>query len=59
MPESDGAKMAAALAVALALSDQSRRTGVSVSPVGEEEPSPWKVAGRLAMMKPFGRTKKD
>jgi len=58
-PEPDAANTAAAVAVALVLSDQSRRTGVSVSPVAEEEPSPWKVAGRLAMMRPFFRPKKD
>jgi len=57
--EPSGAETAAAIAVALALSDKSGRTGVSVTPVAEEEPSPWKVAGRLAMMRPFYRPKKD
>ena len=57
--EPDAAETAAAIAVALALSDKSGRSGVSVSPVAEEEPSPWRVAGRLAMMRPFGRPKKD
>lgn len=58
-PEPDNAETVAALAVALALSDQGRRTGVSVSAGGEDEPSPWKVAGRLSMMRPFVRPKKD
>jgi Na+-transporting methylmalonyl-CoA/oxaloacetate decarboxylase gamma subunit len=55
----DDAKQVAAVAVALALGSGGRRTGVSVSPLGEEEPSPWKVAGRLSMMRPFARPKKD
>jgi len=55
-----GGETAAALAVALALSGGSRRTGVSIKPGPlEEEPSPWKVAGRLSMMRPFARPKKD
>lgn len=57
--EPDAEETAAAIAVALALSDKSGRMGVSVSPVAEEEPSPWKAAGRLAMMRPFCRPKKD
>ena len=55
-----GDETAAALAVALALSGGSRRTGVSIKPGPlEEEPSPWKVAGRLSMMRPVARPKKD
>jgi len=58
-PEPDEGETAAVVAVALALSSPSRRTGVSVSAGVEEEPSGWKVAGRLAMMRPFTRPKKD
>ena len=55
-----GDETAAALAVALALSGGSRRTGVSIKPGPvEEEPSAWKAAGRLSLMRPFARTKKD
>ncbi len=55
-----GDETAAALAVALALSGGSRRTGVSIKPGPlEEVPSPWKVAGRLSMMRPVARPKKD
>jgi Na+-transporting methylmalonyl-CoA/oxaloacetate decarboxylase gamma subunit len=57
--EPDNAETVAALAVALALADQGRRSGVSVPPSGEEEPSAWKMAGRLSMMRPFTRPKKD
>jgi Na+-transporting methylmalonyl-CoA/oxaloacetate decarboxylase gamma subunit len=52
----DETERVAAVAVALALGGGSRRTGASVSP--EEEPSQWKVAGRLSMMRPFTRPKK-
>jgi len=58
-PEPDNAQIAAAVAVALALSGPGRRKGVSVSAGGEEEPSAWKAAGRMAMMQPFVRPKKD
>lgn len=55
-----GDETAAALAVALALFGGSRRTGVSIKPgPAEEAPSPWKVAGRLSLMRPFARPKKD
>lgn len=54
-----GAEQAAAVAVALALGGGSRRSGVSVPLEGEDEPSPWKTAGRLALMRPFVRPKKD
>jgi len=55
-----GEEIAAALAVALALDPGGRRTGVSIKPgPAEEEPSPWKVAGRLSMMRSFVRPKKD
>jgi Na+-transporting methylmalonyl-CoA/oxaloacetate decarboxylase gamma subunit len=58
-PETDKTGKVAALAVALALVDQSSPTSVSL-PTGEEyESSPWKVAGRLTMMRPFVRPKKD
>ena len=55
-----GEEIAAALAVSLALAGGGRRTGVSKkSGPAEEESSPWKVAGRLSMMRPFARPKKD
>lgn len=54
----DETEQAAAVAVALALG-RGDRTGVSVPPGRDEEPSPWKVAGRLSMMRPFTRPKKD
>jgi sodium pump decarboxylase gamma subunit len=55
-----GGEMAAALAVALALSGKSRRTGVSIKPgPAEEELSPWKTAGRLSMTRPFAQPKRD
>ena len=57
--EPDKAETVAALAVALALADRGGRPGVSVPPAAEDEPSPWKVAGRLSMMRPFSRPKKD
>jgi Na+-transporting methylmalonyl-CoA/oxaloacetate decarboxylase gamma subunit len=52
----DETEHVAAVAVALALGSGVRRTGASVSP--EEEPSQWRVAGRLSMMRPFTRSKK-
>ena len=52
----DEAEQVAAVAVALAMGSGGRRTGASVSP--EEEPSQWRVAGRLSMMRPFVRPKK-
>ena len=55
----DGATQVAAVAVALAMGGGSRRTGVSVSPLEEGDPSPWKIAGRLSMMRPLSRPKKD
>jgi Na+-transporting methylmalonyl-CoA/oxaloacetate decarboxylase gamma subunit len=58
--ESSGDQVAAALAVALALSGQSRRTGVSIPPgPAGDEPSPWRTAGRLTIMQPLVRPKKD
>jgi Na+-transporting methylmalonyl-CoA/oxaloacetate decarboxylase gamma subunit len=58
--EPAGEEIAAALAAALALAGQSRRTGVSLpSGPASDEPSPWKTAGRLSMMRPFVRPKKD
>jgi Na+-transporting methylmalonyl-CoA/oxaloacetate decarboxylase gamma subunit len=57
--EHPGGELAAVLAVAVALSGRGRQTGVSIPPGGGEEPSPWKTAGRLSMMRPFVRSKKD
>jgi sodium pump decarboxylase gamma subunit len=54
-----GEEIVAAVAVACAMAGRGRRTGVSIPPGGEEEPSPWKTAGRLALMRPFVRPKKD
>lgn len=54
--KSSGGELAAALAVALAVSGRARRTGASLrTGPATEELSPWRTAGRLAMMRPFVR----